>query len=205
MNVPSLEIPCPGCGGRGAVPAGRGLVLACPGCGGAGRAARRVKRQKFDYFFPVFEFDPPAGSTPAITQELQFDDDAFFEQMAWVASILGNDTVVEPGATAIQITDLATGFVFSNAPLQLSNFASGDEAEEATTGTRLLGATYPFPLLAPFIWRPGALISATVTMPTPSAAGPSLFLQVGLKGYKLYAPDGGPLALPEETVQEAAA
>jgi hypothetical protein len=135
----------------------------------------KAMRVPFDYSFPVINV--PGGSLDPVQLALQLDDDSYFEQTHWVFS--ANPGVGSAGFPyAIQIVDQSTGWNFSNVGIFNPNFAST--------------ALAPFPLLAPFIWTP--LAQAQLNL-VPTGGGPESHdsIQLVMKGFKLFAPDGSPL------------
>jgi len=189
LSFPTLTVTCPGCRGRGIVMDWLGDVRICPRCGGSGRAPMRVKRAKFDYSLPAFNF---TANPSTQSQQLQLDDDAPFEMTAFsFGSTSGNGTFAGTATgILIQLSDLSTGWQFSNNPLMISNFAS---TNVSAGGPTFLGAAFPAPLVAPYIWMPSATVQATLTWSLTVLA--QYVGQVTLKGYKLYAPDGSLLNL----------
>lgn len=197
MQIPNLWTRCASCRGRGIVAAGDVAAL-CPNCGGSGRAPLKVKRVSFDYMLPVFANLSASAAIQA--QELQLDSDAPFEQTHWTLSMVGS-TSTALGQALLSLVDKASGTPFmSPGGIYLANFACNQDP----TGNNFLalGACLPFPLVVPFVWMPGASLLATLNYPAPLSS--TNVIQVGMKGYKLYAPDGSPLALPGSAQQAAA-
>ena len=185
-QFPTLFVNCLSCRGRGAVSDGEG-VSRCPRCGGSGFAPKRVKRVAFDYVFPSVVLNNTGG---VVTQPLQLDDDSLFEQVGWMLRL-------SPGAggtfSSIQIIDQSNGWQFSNNPIQIPNFACGGFVNGTPDGLM-------FPLLVPYLWVPTAQAQIKVTDVT---AG-NVLLQVVMKGYKLFEPDGSPIDIGRFQEQMAA-
>lgn len=199
MNFPTLTIRCPACHGSGVVMNWLGSKVLCPRCDGAGRVPMRVRRTKYDYALPSFLSS--AGNSVQ-SQQLQLDGDAPFEQTGWaLATTVGVGSFAgSASAGQIQLFDLSTGWQFSNNPVPLVNFASQLSAVQGG-GTVLLGAAFPVPLVAPYIWMPSATVQATLTWPFSTLA--QYTIQLVMKGFKLYAPDGSPLNLSTQASQPA--
>lgn len=163
MDFVTLEMPCPTCG-RGPAPgvlrnAATGQPQKCPNCGGAAVVPIPCQRQPFDYAFPNIDVDNPIV-------ELQLDDDSYFELDSYVVS-------GPSGVPTVQLSDLSTGWQFSNAPLM-----QGDGFDDSNfAGTAL----EPAPLLVPFTFPPGTVLQLATGTVIESPE-----LQVTLKGYKLY-------------------
>ena len=153
-----------------------GLAALCPNCGGAGRAPMKVRRVPFDYCFPTLTI--PQGLAATFPLSLQLDDDSFFEQTHWQLCS-GNLSQVNGSAFLVQIVDQSNGWQFSNAPIMFDNFA--------TVGY------IPFPLVSPYIWRPSSQAQATITVTINPGKNDNP--QLVMRGYKLFAPDGSPLAV----------
>lgn len=156
----------------------------------------RVRRLKFEYSFPAFNFMGVVAMTQA--QELQLDDDSYFEQVAWALGVDGNGTFAATQPTGLQIVDQSSGNVFSNLPLQLQNFASNGLPQNTNPQTPpnpvnraivLSGAGGVFPLVVPFVWKPSTQIQATMSVPALTLATTSTQIQLTLKGYKLFLPE----------------
>jgi len=186
MNFPSLLTRCTACRGRGIVAAGD-LAALCPQCGGSGRAPMRVRRIPYDYCFPPITVN--ASQTPV---ELQLDDDSFFELVAWVA----NDLSSNGNLYTLQAADTSNGWQFSNAGLFVRPGAvTGMQSNFASK------AILPFSLVAPYIFVPSATVQITPVL----LAGGASSVNVAMKGFKLFAPDGSPLSLAGSQQQAVAA
>jgi hypothetical protein len=177
---PSLHATCRTCRGRGVVSDSDGAAALCPDCGGAARAPMKVRRIPYDYLLPVISV--PGGDITPQEVDLQLDDDSYFEQVAWSLTAAPGYPGGGGGPYGIQLSDLSTGWQFSNRPIFSANFAST--------------ALFPWPLVSPYIWKPLAHVQFALSY--PEALGPATAdsLQLVLKGYKLYSLDGSPLQVP---------
>lgn len=186
LKLPVLSVVCPSCRGRGVAFSYEGDMAKCPACGGSGRSPLKVRRQPFDYVFPSFAYTQ-AGT---IVQELQLDDDTYFEHTAWVLAYNYSSNPIY-ATTTLQMLDESTGWNFSNAPIALPNFASGPFALSggAVPGSAF-GASVLSPLLVPYVWYPGALAQATLVV--PGAGADTVILT--MKGFKLYDAKGNPIS-----------
>lgn len=186
-TFPTLLVSCPTCRGRGIVLDANGDAQKCPRCGGLGRAPIRVKRVKFDYVLPSF-LSSAANSVQS--QILQLDTDSYFEQVAWGLALSVPTLAAGSAITGqIQIVDQSSGFQFSNAPVPLVDFASNFYSFSGALYPA--GAMFPAPLVVPYIWKPGAQVQATLTWPYSALS--QYTVQLAMKGYKLYQPDGSAL------------
>ena len=148
---------CPSCRGNGVLTANFGQKQVCPNCGGTGQKSPQVIRVPFDYAFPNAVL---TANQLGLNDPMQFDQDADFEHIWWVASSTGTYSVL--------IRDTSTGRVFSNNPVNGENFAGS--------------AAFPFPLVEPYVWaRAGSVIA---TFNDRSGAGNTV--QLVMRGYKLF-------------------
>ena len=184
-QFPTLFVNCLSCRGRGAVSDGEG-VSRCPRCGGAGRAPMRVRRAAYDYAFPLVAL---MNSGLLVDQSMQIGDDAPFEQIGWMIRFSPGNTTPNANVTpSLKIIDQSNGWRFSNDFIPAQCF----------------GSQQPFwapliPLLVPYVWMPGA--QAQVTFNDTDAVNDSV--QLVMKGYKLFAPDGSPLPIYERQAAPA--
>ena len=177
MDFVTLTMPCVCTQGStpGVVRDTHGKPVRCPACGGATTVPIRCRRQPFDYSFPYLDEGAAPLDAPSSGQiELQLDDDAYFEFDAIVA--YGGGLGVDPHAISLRMSDLSSGWQFSNAPLWIyTNPQDG--------GGNFLGiAPMPAALLVPYIFRP----TSVVQLAWANGEGAQFTLQVVLKGYKLY-------------------
>jgi hypothetical protein len=160
----TLTMPCPACS-RSAAPGtvrdARGQVQLCPNCQGATTVPLAVRRQPFDYAFPIVA--TPQSSPYTVNANLQLDNDAYFELMAWTLDGGGN-------GLALQLVNASNGWGFSNAPIDQFNFS-----QEASN---------PFSLLVPMLFPPG--VELVMTLSYASAPSALVTPQVTMKGFKLY-------------------
>lgn len=190
MSFASLTIRCTGCRGRGVVMDSDGNVQRCPTCNGSGIAAMRVKRTPYDYVFPQISVSNVAGTINLA--ELQLDDDSFFELVAWVANDVSNNGCLY----TLQVVDTSNGWQFSNTGLfQISTVGAGLQSNFASK------AVLPFPLVSPYIFSP----SSSVQIAAQTISGGPSGVDVTMKGFKLYAPDGSALNLDTAQQQQGVA
>ena len=189
MRFATLTTRCSTCRGRGILSAFGGDVKLCPRCGGSGQMPIKVRRVPFDYTFAIVTL---SNSGNVLSQPLQLDDDSPYEQIGWMLRLSPG---LSPATPSVQIVDQSNGWQFSNSPIFVQNFSC------TGTASGFIGGGLMFPLLVPYIWMPTAQAQLKVTDVT---AGGSNQLQVGMKGYKLFAPDGSQLNLYPEQQQAAA-
>jgi len=151
----------------------------------------KVKRVPFDYAFPLLGLTGTTNSDQP--QPLQLADDAPFEQVGWMMRVSPGQTfgsVVSP--PVMRVIDQSNGWQFSNGGISILNFGC------STVALDLL-----IPFVVPYIWMPSSQAEVIVTDTT--ANGPlNWTLQLVMKGYKLFAPDGSQLSLYPEQQQAAA-
>jgi len=182
VDFVTLTMPCPVCtqgSAPGTVRNRDGKPVVCPNCGGGTTVPIRAKRQPFDYSFPYLD-ESGVSDTPgplAGTIELQLDDDAFFEFETLVGYGSNSSTPDKP--ITLQMSDLSSGWQFSNAPLDI--FTGPKEA-----GNLFGIAPAPAPLLVPYIFRPSSVVQLAWTTYGTEEGSIEFTLQVALKGYKLY-------------------
>ena len=128
------KVTCKSCHGSGSLQTANGQIMGCAACQGTGQQ-NRAEVSPFDY---VFEYTVPASGSVAISvQILSYD---FL--LKWLIAYTATPT------DKIQVQD-NNGVVWSNAPLQIQNFAGS--------------AQLPFPLQPNLTLLKNTILTMTIT------------------------------------------